>query len=212
MKHFKILSLFILITFIPQCASKVEQWHSEQLYSIENLGRNRLSAECSFLLFPVIISKSFDSTAALSPEKLQKILRKYQIGVKTYIKKDFEDKYLSLHSKDSLDRFYTILFEKDILSLAAKDSVWNSMPGQYLILIRLNNGMSIKSFDGLQKRKIVLESELWHTKRHEVVWRLKTSGFEMKKKVSDAEFIAQGVEEIFKQIPEFLSVRNEENW
>ena len=212
MKYITIIFLFIMITVVPHCGSRMEQWNSEVLYSIEDLGRNRLSAECSFLLFPVIINMTFDSSAVLSPKDLSKLLHKHQSGVKVYLRKDFEKKYLSSHSKDSLDNFYTNLFEKDMLSLAGSDTVWNSMSGRYLIVIRLNEGMSIKSFDGLQKRKIVLEGELWHTKRHEVVWRVQSSGFEMKKKVSDAEFIAQGVEEIFKQIPEFLSIRNEENW
>lgn len=212
MKLFTLFTLCLTIFVTLFCAPKVNQWQSELLYSIEDLGRDRQSAECSFLLFPVIINNSFDSSTALSPKRLQRILNKYQNSVTVYKQRDFEKKYLSLHSKDSLDIFYTNLIKKDMLSLSGSDSVWSTMSGRYLIIVRLMEGMNIKSFDGLQKRKIVLESELWHTKRREVVWRTQVSGFEMKEKVSDAEFIAQGVEEIFKLIPEFLSVRNEENW
>ena len=179
---------------------------------MDNLGRDRLADECSFMLFPVIINGGFDSSDALSPKGLRKILHTYQSGVNVYLREDFEKRYLARHDRDTLDMFYSHLFNREILSLAGSDSLWSAMPGRYLVVIRLHDGMSIKSFEGVRKRKIVLESELWHTKRHEVVWRLRTSGFEMGDTVSDAEFIARGVEEIFSRIPEFLSSRNEENW
>jgi hypothetical protein len=212
MKRVFIFGLIVLCAFFSGCAPQAERWQSELLYAMEDLGRDRLAGECSFMIFPIIINDAFDTSDILSPKRLKKLLHKIQNGAKVYTHGEFEKKYLASHGKDSLELFYSDLFKKDILSLASRDTVWSAIPGRYLLIIRLNEGMSIKSFEGVKKRKIVLESELWHTKRHEVVWRLQTAGYEMKEKVTDAEFIAEGIEEVLKEIPLFLSSKNEENW
>ena len=73
-------------------------------------------------------------------------------------------------------------------------------------------GMRISSFDGVTKKKAVLEGEIWHKKNSEVVWRAQTSGFEMDKKRGDAQFIADGIKELFKLLPEFIPLKEVENW
>lgn len=207
---FRYISIFFLLSM--GCASGTGEWRSKLLYSNKEFGKRQYSTRNSILLLPLITEKGFDTGTAL-PQVVQKeALHRLQGNIEIYFKKDFEEAYLLTNSRELLDSFYIKLFANDFLALTSYDSVWRSVPSQYIMVIRINNGARINSFDGILKRKAVLEIELWDVKNVEVVWRAESSGFEMNSKITDAEFIAQGIKEAFKLLPEFLPVANEENW
>lgn len=202
----------ILGVLLVSCIAPSAQWKSELLYSSSELENNRLSVGNSILLLPLITKDGFDTSHALSPEVLTKSLMATQQKLNLFFKKDFEESFLPRNNRKMLDSFYVSLFKNDILALHAVDTVWKSIPGRFVIVLRLNTGVRIKSFDGIVKRKAELEGELWDTKRIEIVWRAQSSGFQMDTKVTDAEFILGGLREIFNLLPDFIPVRDEEDW
>ena len=194
------------------CAPNTGQWEAELLYKKDEIEHNKLTTGNSVLLLPLIREKAFDTTTALKPEVLVRSVLKQQAEIEVLFKKDFEKAFRANNSGESLDSFYVKLFENDILGLTTRDSAWKYMPSQFVIVMRLNKGVRISSFDGVTKKKAVLESEIWDKKNSEVVWRAQTSGFEMGKKKGDAQFIADGIKEIFKLLPEFIPLKELENW
>ncbi len=194
------------------CTAPSVQWKAELLYTSSELESNRLSTGNSILFLPLITRDGFDTSRTLSPEALTKSLVATQGKLKLFFKKDFEESFLPRNSRELLDSLYASLFRNDILALHAVDTVWKTIPARFVIVLRLNTGVRIKSFDGIVKRKAELEGELWDTKRIEIVWRAQSSGYQMDTKITDAEFISRGVREIFNLLPEFIPVRDEEDW
>ena len=204
--------LSITVTIVTGCAPKTGHWESELLYIKDEISHNKLTTGNSILLFPLIIDEGFDTSAALSPKLLKKSLLSQSGGIEVFFKKDFEKAYLSTQPWELLDSFYVKLFKNDILAITTSDSAWKYMPGLFVVIFRLNKGLRISSFDGIMKKKAVLEGEIWDKKNIEVVWRGQTSGFEMGKKTNDAQFIASGIKEIFKLFPQFISLKEVDNW
>lgn len=202
----------ILGVLFISCVAPTVQWQSELLYSSSELKDNRLSVGNSILLLPLITKDGFDTSHSLSPEVLTKSLMATQQKLKLFFKNDFEESFLSRNSRELLDSFYVSLIKNDILALHSVDTVWKSLPGRFVIVLRLNTGFRIKSFDGIVKRKAELEGELWDIKRIEVVWRARSSGYQMDTKITDGEFVAGGVRELFNLLPDFIPVRDEEEW
>ena len=194
------------------CAPNTGQWESELLYKKDEIAHNKLTTGNSILLFPLIREKAFDTTTTLKPEVLIRSVLKQQAEIEVLFKKDFEKAYRANNSGESLDSFYVQLFENDMLGITTSDSAWKYMPSQFVIVMRLNTGVRISSFDGVTKKKAVLESEIWDKRKSEVVWRARTSGFEMDKKKGDAQFIADGIKELFTLLPEFIPLKEVENW
>ena len=194
------------------CASNTGQWESELLFKKDAIAHNKLTTGNSVLLFPLIREKAFDTSTALAPEEVVTPIRKQQADIEVLFKRDFEKAYCVNNSRESLDSFYVRLFENDVLAIATSDSAWKYMPSRFVILVRVDKGVRISSFDGVTKKKAVLEGEIWDSKSSEVVWRARTSGFDMDKKTDDAQFIANGIKEIFKLLPEFIPLKEVENW
>ncbi len=209
------LSLFVLVVLIivcMHCASRHSLWQTELQYIMKDLGRDRLAPECSYLVLPLIIDNALDSSIKVSPKHIGKTLQKYQPGKRVFSYKTLEKRFLKRHPQTLLDSFYQDIISQKILSLTARDSVWEYIPSSYVLIIRVTHGVHIKSFEGLQKRKVVLEGELWYVKNREIAWHVRSTGHEMNRKIPDGEFILKGIEELIKEIPPFLAVQNEENW
>lgn len=206
------ICIYFIVSISVYCASKSSQWKSELLFSNKQLENTARTTGHSVLVLPIIKDNSFDSSQAVSPEKFTKALMREKETIKVYFQKDFEESFILKHGKELLDSFYTSLCKNDILALNALDTVWKNLPGEYLITIRLSTGVRIRSFDDIVKRKAQLESELWDIKRVEVVWRAQSSGYEMNVKVTDAEFIINGIKNICTLMPDFIPIREEENW
>ena len=204
--------LSIIVTIVTGCAPKTGHWESELLYKKDEIDHNKLTTGNSILLLPVIIEEGFDTTTALSPEVLIKSLLRQQGQIEVFFRKDFEKAYLSNQRRESLDSFYVKLFKNDMLAITTSDSASKYMPCRFVVILRLNKGVRISSFDGIMKRKAVLEGEIWDKKNIEVVWRAQTSGFEMGKRTDDAQFIANGIKEIFKLFQQFIPLKEVENW
>lgn len=210
--NFLIVAFTVTVILFSVCVPNTGKWESQLLYKKDEIKHNKLTTGNSVLLFPLIREKTFDTTAELSPEVVLKPIIKQQTEIELLFKKDFEKAFSANNSRESLDSFYVKLFENDILGIMTSDSAWKYMPGQFLLIIRMRKGVRINSFDGIMKRKAVLESEIWDRKKGEVIWRAQTSGFEMNKKTGDAQFIAEGIKEIFKLLPEFIPFKEMENW
>jgi|GEM_PF-3185175 len=202
----------VLLLLFAGCTPGTRQWSSEILFQKNEIEHNRLSTGNSILLFPLVTESGFDTTSAFSPAALTKDLLQLQKGVTLAGKADFEKAYRAAHTSESLEAFYRGLFKNDMLVLTTNDSAWACMPAQFVVIIRLNKGVRISSFDGILKRKVALESEIWNAKNAEVVWRGQVSGFEMNKEKSDADVLVAGIRELFKLFPEFIPRNEIENW
>lgn len=204
--------VLILIVYFFNCSIKTGKWNSEIIYSNEGLKNDRMSTDNSVLLLPLITKVGFDSSNTFSPHIQTELLKTIQKYITYYYKADLEKKYSEKNETGKLDDFYQKLIDGNTLALTASHSVWENMPSHYLMAIRLNNGSRIRSFDGILKRKVSLEAELWDAKRVEIVWHAKSSGVEMNKNKSDAEFVLKGIKNIFELLPEFFRAANESNW
>ncbi|MGD9199985.1 MAG: hypothetical protein PVI26_00340 [Chitinispirillia bacterium] len=208
--HFYFLIIFFISFF--DCVNKTGKWNSEVINASDKLKNNRLSTDNSILLLPLITSYGFDTSIALSPKNQTELLKKIQKHISFYYRADLENEFSKKNNIKELDNFYKKLIDGKTLDLTVFHSVWESMPSHYVMVFRINNGSRIRSFDGILKRKVLLEAELWDSEKVEIVWHAKSSGVEMNKDKSDAEFILNGIRNTFELLPEFFRAVNESNW
>lgn len=204
------LSIFLCMFLF--CDSKTGHWKSELLYVNDELGNDRLETGNTFLILPIIYNDRFDTGTVFRPEIISKRLKKINSGIEVVFKEKFEKQIINQITMGELDSFYNKLFSNKILKITSEEKVWQAISQRYVMLFRINKGVRISSFDGILKRKAEIESELWDTRTIEIIWRSKSSGYEMDRKVSDAKFILKGLLSLLENIPEIFSFDNKENW
>ena len=204
-------SVLLYVLIIPAEAGESE-WVPSVAYVQRGLGKDRLSDNNSILLMPLINEKLFDTSKALRPQRIIDLYLKPQRKAGACFKEDFEERFIAKYKKNVSWQFYKHLLNGEILSLAKDDSAWSVMPCRYVFLLRITKGMRIQSFEGVTKRKAVLEGEMWDSRTAEIVWRGQVTGSSVNVKISDSDFIIEGIIRLFRQLPEFYQVRNEENW
>ncbi len=194
------------------CAPKIAQWKTELLFSSDKVKSKRLDTGKSLLLLPLIANQTFDTSAALAPEEVSRSLLGTQGNIKVLFKKDLDAVCLAKNVTASCEIFYAALFKNKILEIATCDTIWQNMPTRYMIVLRVHNGVRISSFDGVTKKRGVIEGELWDAQTGEVIWRAQAAGTEMDKTVTDRQFLANGIREVFTLLPEFIPIQDEVDW
>ncbi len=210
--YFILTGVWCVFCMLLTCASQSGEWQGKLLYSNKQLAVTDRATGRDVVVLPLIIDNRFDTGQSLAPERFTKALIHDQGAVRVLFRKDFEEKLILKYGREHLDSFYMALIKNDILALNALDTVWNGIPGRYLLTIRVTTGVRINSFDDIVKRKADLEAELWDSKKIEIIWRGQSSGYEMDPEVSDAAFIMKGIQTLFMLLPEFIPVREEDNW
>lgn len=204
--------LLVSIVLFMQCAAKKGQWKAELLFENQKLASSKRTTGHTVVVLPLVTDSCFDTSRALAPEKFSRELIREQESIRLLFQNDFEESIILKHGREMLDSFYAAIGTNDMLALHALDTVWKSLPGEYLLAVRVASGVRINSFDNVVKRKAQLEAELWDIRTIEVVWRAKASGFEMNVSVTDAQFVIDGIKKIGTLLPDFIPVREEENW
>jgi hypothetical protein len=99
-----------------------------------------------------------------------------------------------------------------MVALANSDSVWKEMKTEYCLAVRINHALTIKGFNNIVTRRMVLETELWNVDSAEAVLRIQVQASAQGEKITDAEFIRSALGAAFEKLPVFAPSTNEQNW
>jgi len=211
-----LLNFFVFIgfpMFFLNCAAQYEgTWKSNVLYQQDNLGKDRLASGRSIFLLPLIVNEKFDTSSAIMPAAQMDMIKNRDRKMVTCSMAGLDSLYRKEYKKEMDSSFYKSILLGELLKTTANDSVWAVFPCRYLLTVRLISGMTIKTFEQKEKKKVRLEGEMWDSKNPGVVWRSEVYGFEIDAGRSDGDFIASGIKSLFSTLPSFLPVFNEENW
>ena len=172
----------------------------EQLYCAKGFSGVSVSGR-AILILPLLTPNGFDTSSALSPEEMQRWLKKNRRDLHFSIDRGFETAYVDNHDSASLAGFYNNLFKGEMVPVQTSDSVWSAIKLPFVLAVRLKGGATIKDFEHTAHRVLLLEAELWDVKNAEPVWRVGLTGRSNNRREGDVEFVVKAVREIFKALP-----------
>jgi hypothetical protein len=166
----------------------------------------------SVTLFPVFTTQGFETSASLGDSVQGVLIQAIRQDLALNSRQAFESRYLLAHDSLSLNRFYTRLFKGDIVGLQTSDTVWQSMPSRYLLIMKLTYGTRVKTLDAQVLRRLTMEAEVWDVRAAEVVMRLAVIGSESQGRTPDAKFFHATMNALFRQLPGVRHVEHNEQW
>jgi hypothetical protein len=166
----------------------------------------------SVIVLPLLKKQGIDTAGSLSDTSLMRSM--------CDIRKDlhfvpFRQTIPFIHARYSemvLPTFLNDLFIGKIPVLQAADSLWGLMNADFMSVIRLTSGHSVRTFKGDIHKKIILEGELWDCRKAEVVVRIVVNGICITPNISDDHFIIDGVKEIVRKFPLSSPAYDTQSW
>jgi hypothetical protein len=195
-------------TYIESTGSA--SYRASVVYQQRNFSGGSLSGQ-SVMVLPILSKKGFDTTSALGASECAALLSGVRGDVTPVYRDEFEKRYLAGHDSASLANFYNKLASGEVMALCTSDSVWKAMGTPYCSVIRIKNALTIKGFDGVVKRRLVLESELWDVDSSETVLRVEVQG-RAGQQTSDVDFVKAALRSAFEKLPAFAPASHEKNW
>jgi hypothetical protein len=113
---------------------------------------------------------------------------------------------------EEVRRFRSLLYNGDVVALQAMDTVWRAVGYDYLLAIRLQRGMYIKTFNQMMRKRYVIEAELWDCSEVETTWRVIIDGTCTRKGYSDRRFLLASLEQITAALPSAVPAYDTKSW
>ena len=195
----------------PPPATAVATYAATVLYQQRSFSGSSLSGQ-TVLVLPVLTKAGLDTTPALSPQKISKLLLSARNDMEPVTKEEFETRYSTRHDTASLSAFYRLLFKGNVVALANSDSVWKEMGTNYCFAARITNALTIHGFNGLVKRRMSMETELWDVDSAEVILRIQVQASATGDRLTDVDFITSALAAAFEKLPAFAPSANEQKW
>jgi hypothetical protein len=203
--------LFCACTPPPAASLMTTSYTATVLYQQRSFSGGSLS-EQTVLVLPVLTKQGLDTTPALSPHKIGKLLQEARGDVEPVTKEEFETRYSARHDTASLSSFYRLLFKGSVVALANADSVWKEMKTAYCFAARITNAITVKGFNNTVTRRMNMETELWDVDSAEVVLRIRVQASARGERITDAQFIGAALSAAFEKLPAFAPSTNGQNW
>ncbi len=202
---------FLALFFLHGCGARAIDYRVRVLHQNDRFDGEELAGQ-SVVLFPPVAGGRFDSTGTLAFVEQRKSVLAIRQDLHLCAPAEFERAFIGRHSSASLDSFYQNLTNNRLLAIQTADSVWQSVPCEFAFIARVVEGARVRSFDGMLKRRVCMEGELWRASTREVVWRAQAIALDAAVEMSDEAFLAQGLSALYRALPEFRPALNEKNW
>jgi hypothetical protein len=206
--------VFCVLLFVGTCtyieSTGSASYRASIVYQQRNFSGGSLSGQ-SVMVLPILSKKGFDTTAALGASECAALLSGIRGDIKPVFRDEFEKRYLAGHDSASLANFYNKLASGEVIALGTSDSVWKAMDAAYCSVVRIKNALTIKGFDGVVKRRLILETELWDVDSSETVLRVEVQG-KAGQQTSDVDFIRAALRSAFEKLPAFAPASHEKAW
>jgi len=201
----------ILLSCVYQNATPVATYTTIVEYQDQAFSGGMLSGQ-NILVLPILLKNGFDTTTALGANQIGKMLSSRGNDIEVVTKEEFEGRYCVRHDSASLSAFYRNMFKGNSVALATSDSVWKEMKTGYCFSAAITNAITIKDFDGLVKRRMNMETEIWDVDSIEPVFRVSVQASAQSAQMTDVEFIRAALAASFDKLSGAAPGSNERNW
>ena len=115
-------------------------------------------------------------------------------------------------SGEKLAAFRSLLFRGEVVTLQALDTVWKNIGYDFILVIRLRRGMSIRTFNQMMRKRFIVEAELWDCGEAETVWRVSIDGKCSRPGYSDRKFLLESLVPVATALPASLPAYDTRTW
>jgi hypothetical protein len=210
MRIIQILISAILINLL-NCSSQTSAFKAKNVYMVDGFNENTLSGSliCAGPLFNQKCIDIIDSIKIINNfQKITDIRKDLKLISLMQIKGKLTNKIGSV----SCDSLFSILCSESVVTKQLLDTLWQLIDCDFLMVIRIKDAMSIKTFDDVEKKRIYIEAELWKCKDQEIVWRTEAYGIADGKVVTDREIIDMSIQKIYQELPLTVPSYENEKW
>ena len=194
------LLLIIHLLFLLYCSPPSSGFSAKRLYIADGFNERTLSG-FSIGLGPVLTYQGVDIIDSLNSDEIYKNIKSIRPDLRLISFNQIKRQLITKSGKYWCDTLFLQLYNEKTLKLQLLDSLWQLMPYDFFMIIRVKDAMSIKTFDNIHKKRIRLEAELWNRKDQEAVWRIEVHSVANGKIVSDKQIINKSVLKIYEELP-----------
>jgi hypothetical protein len=209
--HFSHVYFLLLSFLLLFCSPPPSGFSSNKIYIADGFNEKTLSG-FSIGLGPVLTKQGVDIVDSLNSDEIFKNIRSLRSDLKLMPFNQIKTLLITKSGKNWCDSLFLLLYNEKTLRLQSKDLFWQILPCDFLMIVRVKDAMSIKTFDCVYKRRIHLEAELWNCKEQEVVWRIEVHSIANGKRVSDRQIINESVFKIYEELPKTIPSYENGKW
>lgn len=126
---------------------------------------------------PLLVSPEINRVFAVPDSRVMDSLQKYSPGINfDVLDREQHKSFYKLVSQDTLDLFFRLLSEGNIVQLQNMETIWKLISTDFLLVFTLRYAATMATFNKVKKKKIRIEAELWNCSEYEVVWRRMITG------------------------------------
>jgi hypothetical protein len=203
---------FLLLPFLLLfCSPPLSGFSAKKIYIADGFNEKTLSG-FSIGLGPVLTKQGVDIVDSLNSDEIFKNIRSLRSDLKLIPFNQIKTLLITNSGKNWCDSLFLLLYNEKTLKLQLNDLFWQILPCDFLMIVRVKDAMSIKTFDSLFKKRIRLEAELWNCKEQEVVWRIEVHSIANGKRVSDRQIINESIFKIYEELPKTIPSYENSKW
>jgi hypothetical protein len=210
MQNFYLTILLILIFFLS-CSIPSSGFSVKTTYIAENFNSRALSG-FSIGLSPLLTKNGINLIDSIGCEKIVQELRNMRSDLLLIASNRIMEQLKAKISKQTCDSLFLNMYSENTMRIQLYDSLWQSLTCDYLLVIRLHDGMNIRTFNNVLKKRVFIETELWNCKRQEPVWRTNVYGITLEKKTNDLQVICETIKKACNNLPVTLPSYGNEKW
>lgn len=203
---------FLLVPFVLLfCSPPPLGFSAKKIYIADNFNEKTLSG-FSIGLGPVLTKQGADIVDSLNSDEIYKYIRGMRPDLRLMPFNKIKTQLITMSGKNWCDSLFLLLYNEKTLKLQQIDSLWQFIPCDFFMIIRVKDAMSIKTFDNVHRKRIRLEAELWKCKDQEAVWRIEAHGIANGKIVSDRQIINESIIKIYEELPKTMPSYESGKW
>jgi hypothetical protein len=192
--------IIVIIALSLFTCSRTTRFTLLPLYCKSNFSGSDLGSQ-NMVITPLLTGAGIERSEQLTPEKVIETVKQKRRDLPLRPPRAFEDRFINKFGPDELESAYGKLYKGSIVEFQNAPTFWNEVQSDYLMVVRLTYGLTIKAIDSRKMRQIRLEGELWDCDSMEVIWRTAVSGRCEDGQESDATFLMEAECRIFNALP-----------
>jgi hypothetical protein len=193
------------------CSPPISGFSAKKIYIADGFNGKTLSG-FTIGLGPVITRQGADIVDSLNSDEIYKYINSIRPDLRLMPFNQIKAQLITMSGKSWCDSLFLLLYNEKTLKLQLIDSLWQFIPCDFFMVVRVKDAMSIKTFDNIYKKRVRLEAELWNSKNQEAVWRIEVHSIANGKNVSDRQIIKESIAKIYEELPRTTPAYESSKW
>jgi len=210
MRIIQILILALIVNFFG-CSQPSSAFKTKTIYMVDGFSELTLSG---FLICtgPIFNKQGIDIIDSMNANDHFQQIADIRRDLNLISLMQVKEKLIHKIGRIRCDSLFSILSKDSIIQMQLMDSLWQLIDCDFLMVMRIKDAMSIKTFDKVEKKRIRIEAELWKCKDQEIIWRKEIYGIADGKRATDRDVINMTIRKAYQELPQTVPSYESGRW